>query len=644
MIRTPVSFGSFSFSTGYTARLMDFDNQARDLDVDINLIPRAGTTPSLGSKNIKEKLYIVTLEVAETDDESYEAVALGMDSTNETEQALVATDEAGRQWYVMAVLSRPPLMTAPRVWKLVFMAADGIWKSVDEVEETWLVTASGDDVTLTNSGTRDAHPVLEITPTVAKTGGFFYRKWIPAYNPITTLEQNDAVDLTAGGLDTAALVTASKMQADGDDWRVFVDGAEVDRWLEDMNDTDSKCWVNLRLQPGVEMTLKYDLDNTSPYPAIDIPTSSANLAALKKLQAATNKVFIVVTGANYEAFTYTGVNLAEYDITGVTRAQKGTSKIAHSAGDKVIWIEHDIWMAYGNAALEAPETNDDTKPVFDMSASTQASRVYAAMSAQSLLRMGSFVPAVLSSSGKLSTLYTGNQGADADPATELGLSIRGWTKAGVWQAESAILEWRYYHPAEITHVSSEGEKYRHSTSWPTAALQKSANGTSWSSQWTQATPAALQTWEDWTKNAEALGAGIRYIRFLSSGSIVSAASNEATWEVEDVTLTLNSAKVIQVLASSEQENYELDVVLSNGETGEMIRLTWRMGLNTTLTVDTAEGTVEYEDGTNAYNALSRPAGQVDWLRLVPGENEITYTDVGTAGVTVDITYEERTTP
>lgn len=51
----------------------------------------------------------------------------------------------------------------------------------------------------------------------------------------------------SGGLDTAALVAAGKMQADGSDLVVRVEGKEVSRWLAGMNTPSTKVWINLHL-------------------------------------------------------------------------------------------------------------------------------------------------------------------------------------------------------------------------------------------------------------------------------------------------------------------------------------------------------------------------------------------------------------
>ena len=114
---------------------------------------------------------------------------------------------------------------------------------------------------------------------------------------------------------------------------------------------------------------------------------------------------------------------------------------------------------------------------------------------------------------------------------------------------------------------------------------------------------------------------------------------EADLEVDGVTVTLTNPIVVDL--GAREDNYDLDCVLENTTTGESLALRWTMGLTEGLTVDSVNREVTYEDGTNAYRAMTLDTRRLEWLRLEPGENTLVFTDVGTTGLTVNIGYRER---
>jgi len=143
---------------------------------------------------------------------------------------------------------------------VILYVPDPIWRSSIEYSETWLITASGQTKAITNSGRIDIFPKFEITPTTVKSGGGGYRRWVPVYNQgseiFTKYPINIADNGTGSGvLDTATLVTAGKMQSDGSDLAVKVDGNFTDRYLYGINTSATKVWINLDLRPGIEFTL-----------------------------------------------------------------------------------------------------------------------------------------------------------------------------------------------------------------------------------------------------------------------------------------------------------------------------------------------------------------------------------------------------
>jgi hypothetical protein len=88
--------------------------------------------------------------------------------------------------------------------------------------------------------------------------------------------------------------------------------------------------------------------------------------------------------------------------------------------------------------------------------------------------------------------------------------------------------------------------------------------------------------------------------------------------------------------------YQMDAVLANTTTGESLSIALPMELDEALTIDTDAYTVTYgTEGSNQYQAVRRSSVRLPLLRLRPGSNTLSFTDVGTAGVTVAISYRAR---
>ena len=110
--------------------------------------------------------------------------------------------------------------------------------------------------------------------------------------------------------------------------------------------------------------------------------------------------------------------------------------------------------------------------------------------------------------------------------------------------------------------------------------------------------------------------------------------------VSDVTVSIGTSRPTVTLGA-EAVNYYLNLTIANAATGESITLKQLMTTAQTLTVDCANHTVTLSDGTNCLAALALSSPRVEWLDLAPGANVLTFTDVGTAGVTVTLAWSDR---
>ena len=121
---------------------------------------------------------------------------------------------------------------------------------------------------------------------------------------------------------------------------------------------------------------------------------------------------------------YTGRNTTTKTFTGVTRASRGTTAAAHDAADAVTWVQHEIWIEYGDATLAAIVPDNDYKPMFVLTSSNTSwdyDEFYDLVSGAS--RMQSRRTGRRTPSGTGSNVYGGNQNTTDDPYEELGLCL-----------------------------------------------------------------------------------------------------------------------------------------------------------------------------------------------------------------------------
>ncbi len=111
--------------------------------------------------------------------------------------------------------------------------------------------------------------------------------------------------------------------------------------------------------------------------------------------------------------------------------------------------------------------------------------------------------------------------------------------------------------------------------------------------------------------------------------------------LDKLTLYFADAPIIQRLPAIEL--YDLKLTLENVTTGQSITLAAPMLLDGQLAVDTGRHTVTLlDDGSNQYQALTRDTRRKEILPLAPGVNTLRATEPGMNGMTIYISFEERT--
>ena len=553
----------------------------------------------------------------------YTQLCQWFDPDDETSKKLLAEDAGGgNDRYVMALcknLQELPHSAGRRFMVTLSVDGDVYWRENTASTSSLSVTGTGDTVTVANNGDMKAFPKFTIEPTSAKTGAYAYKRWFPVRWNLDVAHSDYPYDICDDGFDTATLVTAGKMQSDGDDLRVWVDGVEVDRWLDGINTATTKVFINLDFQAKQEVTLGTAIASSGSISTIDADGDISGFPS--------SGILVI----DSEAFVYTGKSNNDQQFTGVTRAAKGTSMAAHTTSDTVWWVQHDISILYGNSGASAPSVDDDYKPAFDLSTSTNTSWDYNEFGEGDGLRTAAWTQQVIETSP---TFYTANRETDADPWEEIGIiidqSAPGTLYRGAWMA---------YNPCGITNVNFQnGEKYSDELISFNASIEGSPDNSTWTWEDSIAAPSSVGTWESWSDN-EATRSGVKYVRL----EMEQYGYPDQAVEVADVTLTLDSSNTPTTTIGGEQTNYSLACTITNNETGKSVSLSYSMALNEELEVDTnAKTVVDLEDDSNQFQALTvNGDARRDWLALETGNNELQYDETGVNGVTLSIEWKER---
>lgn len=558
-----------------------------------------------------------------------------------TRGTLVATfQDDGRDYELDCVVQS--LVIDPKYqncWQVIFQSGDSTWKTVSEVTESWDITASGDEKEITVGGYSQTRLSLQLTASQLPATGWAYQKLyllpgVPSYN--------HGLRPWCITVDTAALVTAGKMQADGDDIRMVVDGKIVNRWLADMNTDHTKIWFNVRIDEGLQLTLNTAIAASGDITEMDFQRTDDNVAAFNALP---ERGFLQ---HGTEWFEYT----AKGDRRTVTISTRGafeTNLQAHNVGDTFNWVQHSIFWIYGNSSIGAPSLGnskyDDTKPVFDLSASSNTTWVYTAATkfydADKPGRTGAWKFHV-EKEGDVSELYYVKGDAETgDPA--MGMQLSTWLKNGAARAEKATLSWQILNAGNIQEVSSTGRKYRSTASWPgSAAIQlQRSNGGSWKEVWSSPSPSTEDTWETITKTSQAVSPAMSYVRFCLSGSLGAVLSADCYFEILTASVVFVSANQPSGSLGSEKSNLLLDVQVENQTNGDAINLLFPMRLNKSLIVDGEDYEVTYA-GVNAHGALTlEDESREVWIRLNPGVNDLKITGENVGALTASLRWLVR---
>jgi hypothetical protein len=467
-----------------------------------------------------------------------------------------------------------------------------------------------------------------------------------------TVTTRGAHATTAGTHANNTPIYVSKIQADGDDIRMYVDGREVNRWFGGTVDSGTlNSWSNIYFPPDYAPTVLTAIGTADSVTSIEFEDTRANAKIMRGIKS--DGIFKSAAG---EFFTYTGKDQNTKEITGVTRSAKGSSAGTVTAGGTLHYIPHEIWMLYGNPGIAAPEQDEDliteaggvktydAQPQFNLSSSNNVTWDWDNFIDKLGIHNAIWNPKIIDMTGWASKFYYGNRGTlQVDPAQEMGIQLSSYLQNNLWRPANANIAWDFYTPVGFGTLIYSGEKYISTTnSWPLVNMMYGHfhDASTWDSQ-TVTTPST----GTWTAFAGTVASGTQeyFWRWRMRGGVSAVASNSTYAEVGDVTAYMPLARAPYVSMGAEQTNYQLDITIRNATTGEYMKISGPMYINDTLTVNCKNKTITTADGTNCINYLIRLSSVRDeWLTLSPGvSNSIVYTETSLAGMTITATYEER---
>jgi len=371
------------------------------------------------------------------------------------------------------------------------------------------------------------------------TGSKYHRFYAVRWR-ITTAQDLYPVDIASASLNTAALVTAGKMNSSGNDLRVLLDGEEVDRWIGNANTTTTRVWIALDFDADIPMTLNGDITATATSLVVSgtitsLPTSG-----------------IIQIGS--EIITYTGKS--SQTLTGLTRGAKGSTAAAHSSGANVYWIQHDVEMVYGNPDASAPTLNSEYSPAFDADISTNELWYFSSFGeyGSGHYRMGleggtnDFLDEI-TGTGNHYWYEWDHDGSGTGDYDELG--IRVISISGTGQGGTERLTW--YNPCGIVAAEFvDGEKYCESLANWDAEVQSSTNGSGWTTEYDIPAPSLVSTWESWSHDDNSFPADTLYVATYISTPYTGSTQYHRL-EYSEIELTFDSDNVPAVTDCGEQD-------------------------------------------------------------------------------------------
>jgi hypothetical protein len=661
MILIPYSYDGTSLQSATYSTSIPREAASLQVSSQAGWVKRAGATPVYAGKDISPQA--LTLEILVSTSPSFmsnfEALNTLFDTKDETPKQLICTDseDSNKQYYVYATPQQVMGGHEGNMAVVTLALDDPIWQTVTQTTQAWTFTGSTSTTDVTINGNDDVYPIFEISPTSSPTTDFIYSVYLQVLpqssNPWTGRPLLITGD-TSTTWDTAALVAAGKMQADGDDIRVFQDGVPVDFWFSGVNTTDTKVWVVSDLPEAANMLLKTAIGATDTVTEVELNYGGTTLSAFAPLPSRGRIIIDASLGStDTEELIYTSKTTSEKKVAFNISARnaRGTSAFAHAAGANVRFLPHTYRIDYGAASATTPTIDDSRKPLINLSTSSNGSFVYATFYDINGLRAGAWQPYIrrqsdptFSRSGHFTS--TSDEG-DTDPATEMGLAAKTYESGGLWRSDTVSLTWVGNFPDYVTTFSASGEQNQTVSGIPSAGMAYVNDAGGITFMWTLSAQATTDysTWTAWTKATTdaTVPPNLDALRWMMFGTITGTTDAYSKAGASAVTVNMTNPPHVMIRPETSTA-VKLNCTIANTTTGDSFDLSLPMEVNDTVIVTTDPDfpTVSYK-GSLINGAIRLSSIRSAWMKLQPGSNTLTFDNLQSVAnnFTINIKYRER---
>lgn len=627
----PVTFRGFALNAdGLTSR---FDHSFQRPALSPILVKRQGGRPLATGVELDEWQLPNLGMLVDGNAADFDALRQALLQAFDTESgpgALVVTDDDGtneRYLYVTCrELTQKSGETGDGFVASLVATDDVFWRSTISSSASTTMDAATKTFSITNTGDVDAYPIIGLNESVSISGSGYwrYRRFVPI-KWLGDAARNYPYELTDGaGLNTSALAGAGKVNSGlPSTLNVIIDGRFVDRWYAGssgsaggFNSTTTRIWANFDFAAGLSVPLS--------------GVSGGVIYANGDISAFPSEGILQIDS---ELFTYTGRDFYRQAFTGIMSAAYGSSPGSHSYGAAVHWIQHEAWIVYNATAYAAP-TDDTTKPILDLLASSNSKWVWANFASQTQPnRSGQWTP----QSGGTGETFTGYQhGAATDPNQVMGIARPG---PGSLLAGNYSW-WRFYSPSGIDTLDWTGHSKRE---FGFIQLQISADGASWEGVGNAYDAAVDGTWASFSDIMPGLTTAWRYVQIVPWNAAGGAYDVES--QVTDFELTFQSTLRPTSTMQPEQNNYQMSILIENLTTGESVRVSLLPGLQhtaETVVLDNESRRVIILPGSrNVYQSAVRNTLRPRLMRLVPGVNSMRVSETYYAGNSIAFSFIRR---
>jgi hypothetical protein len=351
----PTSYGGLNLNDG-TAFVSHIAPEYEELaPQSVTTSPRSENWPVYAGKVIQGKNIPLIVQciaggTAITLPDRLDTLKQIFDTFQQTPTPLYVYDSEGLPsdlWYVNATPVSMPEVSGG-VAHIVLYAADPVWEAFTAIAPTFNVgTAGTGSGTISVACSSECYPIYQISPTQAKTGTFAYKRAITVVNNSSNALINYPVNVAGTApFATNALVAAGKMQADGDDLRIWQNNIEIPRWLNGINSGTTWVWSNLTISAGGTASLTMLYGST----AVAAPTQDETMKPIIELNS-TDSSWIYENFATLDEKRTAGWDKVVDDRKG---KESNTYTVTHADDDDpasvmgmsiAAWVKRDKWMA-----------------------------------------------------------------------------------------------------------------------------------------------------------------------------------------------------------------------------------------------------------------------------------------------------------